>query len=77
MICPECNNSLMCHSLPEALTVNYRGFSKQVATQVLLECQDGCTTSREPLNSIVDMDAELSKFKVEINRRFSGGELCF
>jgi len=74
MICQQCNNGFLSPSLPIPSVLSYRGFEKRVGTFTLSECSNGCMTSTESLNSIVDMDAEINLFKREINAKLSIGD---
>jgi len=73
MICPQCNNGLLCPSLPKAITVAYRGFTKVVGSKASLDCSSCLYEGTESYNDSVDIDAEFMLFKREINIRLSGG----
>ena len=61
-----------CQSL---FVVSYRGFTKQIGTQVYLSCSNCLYTSVDALELNVDTDAEMTLFKVEINRQLSIGDI--
>lgn len=75
MLCPICKDGFLCEPIEKPLVVSYRGFSKTMGTSVFLSCSNCLYASTEPLNSVVDIDFELSKFKKEINRKLSIGDL--
>ena len=74
MLCPSCKDGYICEPTPKPLILSYRGFSRHVATLVYLACSNCLYEATEPLESTVDVDAEMITFKRDINRRFSTGE---
>lgn len=74
MICPQCSNSILSPSLPRPFVLSYRGFKKEAGSEVYLECSLCPYESLEPLNSTVDVDYEMVKFKREVNMRLSEGD---
>lgn len=74
MICPKCANGFLVPSLPRLLELNYRSFSKQIGTQEFMECGN-CTYEVFRPTSSVDVDAEMVKFRREVNMTLSIGEL--
>ena len=75
MICTNCNNGFLCEPITKPLLLAYRGFTKHVATEVFMSCSNCSYEDVEPLEAIVDVDAELAIFKREINRQLSTGEI--
>lgn len=75
MICPSCSNSVLSPAIAaKPLVLSYRGFNKEIASQLLLECSYCSYEHTEPLKGI-DIDEQWAVFKREINSRLSGGEL--
>lgn len=54
--------------------LQYRSFSKQVATQHFLECSNCAHESDEPITGI-DVDAAMASFRREVNIRLSSVDL--
>lgn len=75
MLCPSCGDGFLCEPTPKPLILSYRGFEKQICTQLYLSCSNCIYEATEPLESTVDIDAEMMVFKIEINRQFSTGEV--
>ena len=75
MICPQCHNGFVCEPIPKPLVLSYRGFDKQVATQLFLSCSNCEYAESEPTEGIVDIDYEVEIFKREINRKLSVGDV--
>jgi len=75
MICPSCKAGFLCEPIPKPLVLSYRGFSKQVGMLVFNECSNCLYESTEPVESTIDIDAELVNFKREINKQLSVGEI--
>lgn len=73
MICPKCSNGFLSPSLPRPLVLSYRGFSKEVASQIVLECTF-CSNELTRLCKGVDIDHEWCIFKREVNIKLSGGD---
>lgn len=74
MLCPICNNGFLCKSLPRPHVLSYRGFTKQIGTEILLECSSCLYEDLDSVESIVDVDAEMIIFKREINKKLAIGE---
>ena len=75
MICPECEDGFVSEPTPKPLVITYRGFSRTLGTQLYLSCTNCLYEATEPLESNVDTDAEMSLFKIEINRKLSTGKI--
>lgn len=75
MICPACGDGHICEPTPKPLILSYRGFERCVATLAYLSCSNCLYEATEPLESTVDVDAEMIVFKREINRQLSIGEI--
>lgn len=75
MLCPNCGDGYICEPTPKPLILSYRGFERKIGTQVYLACSNCLYEATEPLESTVDIDAEMMVFKIEINRQLSIGEL--
>ena len=75
MICPKCNNGFLCPAIsPVPLVLTYRSFTKSVGTQLAIQCSN-CSYERLEPNAAIDIDAEWSIFKREINRKLSVEEI--
>ena len=74
MICPACGDGHICEPTPKPLILSYRGFERCVDTQLYLACSNCLYEATEPLESNVDIDAEIMVFKREINRQLSIGD---
>lgn len=75
MICPECKDGYVSEPTPKPLTIVYRGFSKQIGTQLYLSCSNCLYASTDPLELNVDIDAEIVTFRRDVNRQLSAGEI--
>jgi hypothetical protein len=70
MICPQCLNGFLIQDSfnpLKSLVLSYRGYSKQVASQVLRQCTNCSYEVVEPVKGI-DVDSEWVIFKREVNK---------
>lgn len=74
MICPNCRAGFVCEPTPKPFILAYRGFTKQIGTQVYLSCSNCLYASVDPLELNVDIDAGMALFRREVNMRLSTGE---
>lgn len=74
MICPSCKDGFVSEPTPKPLILSYRGFEKYLATRLFLACSNCLYEATDPIESTVDVDAEMMTFKREINIRLSGGD---
>ncbi len=73
MICPVCKDGFISEPTPKPFVITYRGFSKTLGVLVYLSCSNCLYEATEPLETTVDIDAEITLFKREINRQLSIG----
>ena len=74
MLCPSCGDGDICEPTPKPVILSYRGFERCVATQLYLSCSNCLYEATEPVESTVDIEAEIISFKREINRKLSIGD---
>lgn len=75
MICPECEDGYIYEPTPKPFILAYRGFTKQIGTQVCLGCTNCLYEATDPSELNVDIDAEIILFQREVNRQLSIGEI--
>lgn len=74
MICTQCNSGFLVPAIaPKPLVLSYRGFSRDVDSQITLECTYCSNELTEPCKGI-DIDHEWCIFKREVNSKLSGGD---
>lgn len=74
MICTQCHSGFLVPAItPNPLVLSYRGFDKEIASQLVLECSYCSNELIEPCKGI-DIDHEWCIFKREINSKLSGGD---
>jgi len=74
MLCINCGDGYICEPLPKPLVLTYRGFKKQIGTQIYLSCSNCLYVSTEPSDGALDMQEEMIAFKREVNMKLSVGE---